>query len=424
MFTKLRLFSGLTTRTQALHLLSTGWEGYVKRKVGAWLLVFTIGLSLFYNSPVNAAPACTSDVRYPRQPLTMCAETIVTYPLAQGMASISALAFGPDGALYLARPATSEIARLVPNADGFLPSPIPYDKAQVFASNLPEPPNGLTYYDGAWYVSGDTTITRLRDTDGNGTVTEQKIIVHDLPGGVGGWLGNIHVGPDKRLYVAKASSCDACIESDPRRGALLSFALDGSDPQIVARGLRDSYDFDWLANGTLAIVDNERDSLAAELNLLPKPDPSHVADFGWPRCDNQAKPVNDISGATVQNCGGTLSPVVTFEPGSHPTGVQFYQGDAFPAYKNSLLVELAGSWNQTVTTGYALMLVPFDANGKPGVVEQLIPNPKTSRPYLSDASLYRLSFYPDHLIGIAVSREGWIYLSMSEGRIIRYRPMP
>src|SRR5260221_13218683 len=55
MFTKLRLFSGLTTRYQALHLLSTRWDGYVKRKVGAWLLVFTIELSLFYNIPVNAA---------------------------------------------------------------------------------------------------------------------------------------------------------------------------------------------------------------------------------------------------------------------------------------------------------------------------------------------------------------------------------
>jgi glucose/arabinose dehydrogenase len=102
----------------------------------------------------------------------------------------------------------------------------------------------------------------------------------------------------------------------------------------------------------------------------------------------------------------------------------FYRGDAFPAYKNGLLVELAGSWNQKVTTGYALMWVPVDRNGKPGTPVQLLPDPNNSRDSLSDASLYRLSFYPDHLMGIAVSREGWIYLSVAEGRIYRYRPRP
>jgi glucose/arabinose dehydrogenase len=383
-----------------------------------------IVLLLVLAHPVMGAPACASNVRYPRQPPSLCAETIITYPLAQGISSITALAFGPDGALYYARPATSEIVRLVPDADGFIAAATPIEQAQVFASNLPEPPNGLTYYDGAWYVSGDTTITRLRDTDGNGKADEQQVIVRDLPGGVGGWLGNLHVGPDKRLYVAKASSCDACIESDPRRGALVSFALDGSDPQIVARGLRDSYDFNWLPDGTIVIIDNERDNLPAELNLLPHPDPAHVADFGWPRCDSKAQPVKDVEGATAQSCAGTLPPAVIFDPASHPTGVAFYRSDAFPTFKNGLLVELAGSWNQKITTGYALMLVPFDANGKPGQAIQVLPDPENSLDSLSDASLYRLSFYPDHLAGIAISSEGWIYLSVSEGRIYRYRPRP
>jgi glucose/arabinose dehydrogenase len=113
---------------------------------------------------------------------------------------------------------------------------------------------------------------------------------------------------------------------------------------------------------------------------------------------------------------------VTFAPASHPTGVLFYRGDAFPAFKNNLFVALAGSWNATVTTGYALMMVPFDASGKPGDAIQLLPDPEASRDSLSDASLYRLSFYPDHLAGIAVDKQGWIYLSVSEGRIVRYRP--
>src|SRR5258707_15855503 len=152
-------------------------------------------IGLVNTMPVHALSACQNNVIYPRLPPEMCPETIINYPFAPGIAAITALTFGPDGSLYFARPATSEIVRLKPDADGFLSAP--YPPPQVFASHLPEPPNGLTYFEGAWYVSGDTTITRLRDTTGSGTTNEQQIIVRDLPGGVGGWLGNIRAGAYK-----------------------------------------------------------------------------------------------------------------------------------------------------------------------------------------------------------------------------------
>jgi hypothetical protein len=240
-------------------------------------------IPLANGGPLRVDPPCLQNLRYPRVPvLIMCGETIVTFPRTEGIASITALAFGPEGALYFARPATRQIVRVMPDSSGIIAAAMPPEQTQVFADNLPEPPNGLTYFDGAWYVSADTTITRLRDSNADGTISadEQQVIVHDLPGGAGGWLGDIHIGPDKRLYVAKGASCDACTESDPRRAALLNFALDGSDPQIVARGLRDSYDFSWLPDGSLAIVDNERAALPAELDRIPKVDSTHPVDFG------------------------------------------------------------------------------------------------------------------------------------------------
>ncbi|MEP7285262.1 MAG: PQQ-dependent sugar dehydrogenase [Chloroflexota bacterium] len=390
-------------------------------RLAALILIGLLALlpnTITLHAAPTAIPPCANNIRYPRAPLTMCPETLIEYPFVQGIASITALTFGSDGSLYLARPATSEIIRLKPDSSGFLVAP--YPAPQTFAAGLPEPPNGLTYYDGAWYVAGDTMIVRLRDTNNDGTADEQQIIARDLPGGAGGWLGNIRVGPDKRLYVAKGASCESCVETDLRRGALLSFALDGSDPQIVARGLHDSYDFDWSPlTGALYIVDNERPSLPAELNMIPQSNGSSsaaVPDFGWPRCDAQAQPINKID-----NCTGTLKPIATFAADSHPMGVSFYRQDAFPAYKNGLLVALSGSWNAKEMAGFSLALVTFDSNGSP-TVQRLLPDPQTTSPSIADASLYLLSFYPDHLTGLAVSPEGWIYLSVSEGRIYRFRP--
>lgn len=343
---------------------------------------------------------------------------------SQGIASITMLAFSPDGSLYFARPATSQIMRLPPDGKGFFGPP------QTFAADLPEPPNGLTYDDKdgpTWYVSSDTMIVRLRDRDGDGTVhgeSEQEIIVKGLPGGVGRWLGNVRVGPDRRLYVAKGGACDTCTAADPRQGTLMSFTLDGSDMRVVARGLRDSYDFDWNPiDGTLYIVDNERPDLPAELNAIT-PDQlksGQPVDFGWPRCAPDRKPVSqEIDPA---DCARTTPPVLTFPMGSHPMGAAFYTGQAFPVFKNNLFVALSGSWNGKTTTGFAVMRVTFGADGKLTGSEQWLPD-QAMKPTLSDASLYRISFYPYHPTGIAFSREGWIYVSESEGQILRFRPRP
>ena len=67
-------------------------------------------------------------------------------------------------------------------------------------------------------------------------------LVDDLPSGGGFWTGGIAVGGDGRIYVATGAPCDFCVPDDPARGAVLSFALDGSDRQIVATGLRQPAD--------------------------------------------------------------------------------------------------------------------------------------------------------------------------------------
>jgi glucose/arabinose dehydrogenase len=100
-------------------------------------------------------------------------------------------------------------------------------------------------------------------------------------------------------------------------------------------------------------------------------------------------------------------------------GLSFYRGEAFPAYKGGLLVALAGSWNATTIAGYELRLVTFGADGKPNGTTRLLPHTNRST---SDATVIRTSFYPYHMAGLTVSPEGWIYVSIVEGRIYRFRP--
>jgi hypothetical protein len=63
------------------------------------------------------------------------------------------------------------------------------------------------------------------------SVDQFVLTTYNLPGKAGGWLGNIHVRQDNRLYVTKFAGYEASIETDARRTTLLSFALDDSDLQ-------------------------------------------------------------------------------------------------------------------------------------------------------------------------------------------------
>jgi glucose/arabinose dehydrogenase len=361
-------------------------------------------------------PICISNLRLPRIAPSQCGETIIDYNDTHGLMSISAMTFGPDGSLYIARPATREIVRFTPDENGFIAAPYPSPK--VFAADLPEPPVGLTYADDIWYVSGDTMIWRLQDLDLDGVADTPEIIVRDLPGGVGGWLGNLHVGPDGRLYVTKAASCDSCEEADERRAALLSFALDGSDMRIVAGGLRNAYDFGWI-NGTLYIVDDERDDYAGELNAIPTSANTQPVDFGWPRCGT-------LASASVGNCDGVTQPIVNFPAGSHPAGMVVYQGSPSKVMplKDSILVALHGNTTFRGISGFFIVQV-LVSEGSPSV-EPILPKFASLGPMtnLSDASLFLTTFYPTHPIGIAADSRGWLYISTIEGTITRLRPRP
>ena len=379
-----------------------------------WLLLLMI-VSATYSSvhaqpPAN--PPCTLRTQWVFTPPQTCLETIFEDLRNEGLRSVGGLAFTPDGTLYVARPALNQIWRMPVDGNHYFQPPT------IFAADLPEPPLGLTYDapTNTWFTSSDTMIVALTDANNDGTA-EQTILVRGLPGRSGGWLGDLRIGPDRRLYVAKAASCDSCIETDAHRAALLSYALDGSDQRIVATGLRDAYSFAWSSDGSLYIVDNERQQQKAELNMLPAGQTG--LDFGWPRCDSLLRPVAGVAGATADYCAKTTPPILIFDPDSHPTGIVYYTGAAFPAFTGELIICFAGSWNNTVISGHMLLVVALDAAGLPFGTVRLIPN---SNQQTSDASIIKTSLHPYRPYSLVVSPEGWLYMSAAEGRIYRYLP--
>jgi glucose/arabinose dehydrogenase len=343
--------------------------------------------------------------------LEWCLELVLKDDSA-GELGYTALAAAPDGTLYATRPNSGEILALADeNGDGLPETP------RVVADGLTLP-NGLAFYEGTLYISGAQYIYRM-DRD-----YHVETLVDDLPWGAGFWTGGLTIGPDERIYIAIGATCDHCEQTDTTRGAIWSYALEGSDPQQVATGLRQPGDVTFR-DGVLWTLDSARDDLDIpdldEINRV-----TNEAHFGWPYCFGADNQTDTLGG--VFDCDQAAKPMLVLPTHSTPIRLETYNDDTFLKIKNDLLVVLHGSYNQSDLQGYALALVQFDDEAQVSGYRVIIPeqavNPRTPYVYpLSEIQYQESGFWPHRPLDVAVSREGWIYISVGGGQIFALRPL-
>lgn len=210
------------------------------------------------------------------------------------------------------------------------------------------------------YVAANDGIYRFRNavTD-DLTIGSQPEKIVALPTGGQHTSRTMAFGPDGRMYVTAGSSCNFCVEADPRRAAMMRFEADGSGQTIYARGLRNSVGFAWHpVTGELWANDNGGDGLGDDVPPEEIDIVQQDGDYGWPDCYGDQRPVNWGSGARTSRCASTRGPEVESQAHSAPLGLSFYTGSQFPAsYLNDGMVAFHGSWNRNEPAGYKVVRV-------------------------------------------------------------------
>lgn len=248
--------------------------------------------------------------------------------VASGLIGPTALAWGPDDALYIAQLGGGENA-----GEGQIVTLDAAGQRRVALDNLLKP-TGLAWRDGELFIAAGRDVLRSR-FGADGTLAEPETIVRDLPFN-GRSEGNITVLDDRRvLYEASGAI------GDDGSGKLWTIDGDGP-PQELARGLKNAYAHAIDRAGriwTTEIGDDAMDASAPpeEINLI-----SSGSDFGWPRCYADRIPARN-RGGNAAICDQTQPPVVTFPAHSTPTGLDFWDDPSLPEdYRAALFVAL---WN-------------------------------------------------------------------------------
>lgn len=290
---------------------------------------------------------------------------------ASGLGNVRMMAAAADGTLYVTRREQGDVLALN-DRDGDARA----EQVRTIARDL-KLVHGITLHQGQMYLATDTMVYKAR-LKPDGTIETPRAIIRNLPTGGQHPNRTLAVGPDGMLYITVGSTCNACVESDPRNATILRSSLEGEKLEVFARGLRNTIGFGWHpGSGQLWGFDHGSDGRGddqppEELNLL-RPQ----GNYGWPYCFGDHQPdvyLNQNPPGTTKEayCPTTLAPTLTYQAHSAPIGMVFYTGEQFPAeYRGDAFVAMRGSWNRDPATGYKLVRVRYQ-NGWPAGFEDFL----------------------------------------------------
>jgi glucose/arabinose dehydrogenase len=275
---------------------------------------------------------------------------------ASGMPGARMMALGTNGTLFVG---TRTIGRVYAvDRDG---------KVHTIASGLQEP-NGVAFRDGALYVIAINKVFRFdgieSKLDNPGTPVDLTAAFALPTEGHHGWKF-ASFGPDGRLYMQVGAPCNICSVDENRHALLLRYNPDGSGREIVARGVRNSVGQAFHpVTGQLWFTNNGRDWAGEDepqdtLGVVRR----QGEHFGFPYCHMGTMQDPDVKG---RQCSEISKPELLLGPHTAALGMRFYTGSMFPAeYRNNIFIARHGSWNRTERSGYDVVRVSFDAEGKP-----------------------------------------------------------
>ena len=347
--------------------------------------------------------------------------------VASGLTSPRVIRVAPNGDLFVADSKANAVRVYRVPAGASKPA-----SSSVYASDLRQP-YGIAFYplgkNPAWvYIANNDSVVRFpyRSGDMKATGKPERIVERIL--WTHHWTRDLVFAPDgKKFFLAVGSGSNVALDMFPtplemdleswkktkplgaawdteeRRAVVLSFDPDGKNESTYATGLRNCSGMTFQPDtGNLWCVVNERDLLGDNTPFEYATAVKQGAFYGWPWYYIGGNEDPNHKGKRPDLKDQVTLPDVLIQAHSAPLQIVFYQGDGFgPEYKGSAFVTLHGSWNRGKRTGYKVVRLPFDKNGKPtGEYEDFI-----TGFVVSDQEVW------GRPVGLAVANDGSLFLT-------------
>lgn len=250
------------------------------------------------------------------------------------------LIFGPNGDLYFTeRPGRLQVLRVgstQPTLIAHLDEVV--HRGEGGLMGLAFHPNfsrdSLLYLSYTYQIREGLANRVMRYRLQNAKLTQQTVIVDELPGARFHNGCRIRFGPDGKLYITTGEATDRQIAQDLSSlgGKILRVNEDGSIPMdnpfrnsaVFAYGVRNPQGIDWHPSiGLLFETEHGPSGFDGpgggdEVNIVEA-----GKNYGWPKIHHR------------QTREGMVSPLLEYTPAVAPASGSFYRGDLFPKFKEN-----------------------------------------------------------------------------------------
>ncbi len=292
-------------------------------------------------------------------------------PAAEGLKRVRFFARAPDGRMFVTdmHDLTDNKKGTVFILDGWNAETGKFGKIIPYLTGLRNP-NSVQFYTDAqgqdWlYLAETHQLTRQKFIKGEIKPASKAEVLAVFPDyglsyKYGGWhlTRSIAIGGNGKIYVSAGSSCNACVENEKVRAAVLEMNPDGSEQKIYAKGLRNAVGLKWI--GKFLFATNQ----GADHLGKGKPDETFYAlkrdaDYGWPSCySSNGKVLADPKFKRASGCKNVRSPYAYFPSHSSALGFDYFDHpNTDDIIKNSFLVALHGSTDASIGHGYQIAIM-------------------------------------------------------------------
>jgi glucose/arabinose dehydrogenase len=231
--------------------------------------------------------------------------------------------------------------------------------------------NKFIYLSYAYSSDGDLKVKVVRFKDNGDNLSDEKIIMDNLPAERYHAGCRLKFGPDGKLYITAGDAGERKLVQDINNlyGKLLRLNADGTVPDdnpfpgnpVWSYGHRNSQGIDWYP-GTDILFSSEHGPSGFdgpgggdEVNIIVK-----GGNYGWPVVSHE------------ESKEGMISPEIVFTPAIAPASGMFYSSDSIPQFKNNYFIGCL--------RGSGIMRLIIDENDKGKVLStELMPEVQFGR---------------------------------------------
>ena len=276
-------------------------------------------------------------------------------PLARFMAAT------PAGDLIVTRTRADIVSILERDRDGDGRA----DGHRVLLEGL-QGPHGVALHDGWLYLAERTAIGRAPFDVETGTITgPYSHILTGLTTDGFHQTKTIAFGPDGWLYLSQGSTCNVCVEKDPRRATIMRMRPDGSERRDLRDRPAQQRRLRLGAVGRRAVRDRERARPArrrfpaGRTEPRSRPEASTAGRISTAMTSPDPEFGSQYAGAHEPAVARARLPAAQ-RAARHPLPAR---GQLPAGYERTALVALHGSWNRSTPDGYKVVALAGSRTG-------------------------------------------------------------